>query len=54
VHGLGGGSGLLVEEELARAVRSEAAAALRYWWGVGSDAVWSWRKVLGVEGRDGS
>src|SRR5437763_7296911 len=26
-----GGSGLLVEEELARAVRSESAAALCYW-----------------------
>jgi len=29
-----GGSGLLVEEELVRAIRSESAAALRYWWGI--------------------
>jgi hypothetical protein len=30
----GGGSGLLVDEELARAVRHESAAAVGYWWGV--------------------
>ncbi|HKB35616.1 MAG TPA: hypothetical protein VKD72_04125 [Gemmataceae bacterium] len=29
-----GGSGLLVDEELARAVRHESAAAVMYWWGV--------------------
>jgi hypothetical protein len=44
----GGGSGLLVDEELARAIRSESAAALRYWWGVGEHAVWHWRRELGV------
>jgi hypothetical protein len=49
-----GGSGLLVDEELARAVRSESAAALMYWWGVSCNAVWSWRKALGVEGRSGT
>jgi hypothetical protein len=49
-----GGSGLLVEEELARAVRSESAAAIMFWWGVGCNAVWSWRKALGVEGHDGT
>src|SRR5438105_3906799 len=44
----GGGSGLLVDEELARAVRLEPAIAIRYWWGVSEWAVWHWRQVLGV------
>jgi hypothetical protein len=44
-----GGSGLLVDEELARAVRTEsAAAAVRYCWGVGEKAIWHWRAALGV------
>src|SRR5262245_26532891 len=47
-----GGSGLLVDEELARAVRSESAAAVMYWWGVGVHAVWRWRKALGVGRMD--
>jgi hypothetical protein len=46
----GHGSGLLVDEELARAVRSESAAALRYWWGITCSTVWLWRKALGVSG----
>src|SRR5262249_41617364 len=29
----GGGSGLLVDEELTRAVRHESAAAVMFWWG---------------------
>jgi hypothetical protein len=48
LEGHGGGSGLLVDEELARAVRHESAAAIKFWWGVGDYAVWSWRKALGV------
>jgi hypothetical protein len=44
----GGGSGLLVTEELARAVRTESAAAVCYWWGVTPGVVWRWRKALGV------
>jgi hypothetical protein len=52
----GGGSGLLVTEELARAVRTESAAAVCYWWGVTAGAVWRWRKALGVNqwGTQGS
>jgi hypothetical protein len=40
---------LLVDEELARAVRHESAAALRYWWGVSVGVVWRWRKALGAD-----
>src|SRR5262249_30148056 len=39
---------LLVEAELARAIRTESAAALRHWWGVSVGVVWGWRKALGV------
>jgi hypothetical protein len=45
----GGGSGLLVDEELARAVRSESKQAVMFWWGVSASAVFNWRRVLGVE-----
>jgi hypothetical protein len=38
---------LLVDEELARAIRSESAAVLRYWWGVSVGVVWRWRRALG-------
>src|SRR5262245_49240725 len=44
-----GGSGLLVDEELARAIRTERAEALKYWWGVGTHGVWHWRKSLGIK-----
>jgi hypothetical protein len=36
----------LVDDELARAIRQESAAAIKYWWGVGSNAVWKWRQAL--------
>jgi hypothetical protein len=39
---------LLVDEELARAVRHESAAAIQHWWGVSGLVVWKWRKALGV------
>jgi hypothetical protein len=44
----GGGSGLLIDEELARAVRHESATAVMHWWGASQRAVWAWRKALGV------
>ena len=46
-----GGSGLWVNDELAKAIRTESAAALRYWFGVSSGVVWKWRKSFGVGGR---
>jgi hypothetical protein len=51
----GGGGGqpsLLVNHELARAIRTEAAAAVGYWWGVGSSLVCRWRKALDVRLMD--
>jgi hypothetical protein len=47
-----GGSGILLDEELARAVHHESAAAIRHWWGVSVGVVWRWRKVLGVGRTD--
>ena len=38
----------MVDDELARAIRTESAVALKYWWGIGTHGVWNWRKVLGV------
>jgi hypothetical protein len=49
-----GGSGLLVDEELARAVRSESAAALMYWWGINCSTATLWRKPLSVDGWSGT
>jgi hypothetical protein len=43
---------LLVDDELARAIRSESALALRYWWGVRVGVVARWRKAFGVERMD--
>jgi hypothetical protein len=39
---------LLVNEELARAIRHESAAAVRFWWNVSEGVVHRWRKALGV------
>jgi hypothetical protein len=44
-----GGKGLLVDEELARAVRRESAAAVQHWWGVSRSTVLKWRKALGAD-----
>jgi hypothetical protein len=39
---------IIVYAGLARAIRRESAQAVGYWWGVGMDRVWKWRKALGV------
>jgi hypothetical protein len=49
-----GGSRLLVEDELARAIKSESALAVGYWWGVTGSMVCLWRRALEVEGRAGT
>src|SRR5439155_19943359 len=43
---------LLVNEELARAIRTEAAVAVMHWWGVSASLVHDWRKALGVRRMD--
>jgi hypothetical protein len=49
-HGAGGG--LLVDEELARAIRHESAAAVGYWWGAARSTVQRWRAAFGVGRKD--
>jgi hypothetical protein len=44
----GSGSGLLVDEELARAVRLESSIALQHWFGIRGETVWRWRQILRV------
>src|SRR5262245_13829940 len=44
----GAGKGILVEGELARAIRHESAFAVQHWWGVCQKTVCKWRAALGV------
>ncbi len=43
---------LLVDEELARAIRTESAAAVRFWWGVSVGVVHRWRRAFGIGRMD--
>ena len=45
-----GGSGLWVNDTLAKAIQTESAEALMYWFGVSANVVWRWRKTFGVSG----
>src|SRR5262245_13993257 len=42
------GTGLLIDEAMARAIRHESLQAVSYWWRVGKSTVAKWRKALGV------
>jgi len=48
-----GGLSLLLYRGLARAVRSEANAAVAYWFGVTGQTVTKWRRALGVRHPEG-
>jgi hypothetical protein len=49
------GCAIAVEtKQLARAIRTESAAAVEYWWGVADSTVTRWRVALGVQGREGT
>jgi hypothetical protein len=47
-----GSPSLIVDEELACAIRQESAAAIRYWWGVSNLTVSRWRRALGVNRKN--
>ena len=48
----GVGKGILVDDELARAIRHESVMAIQYWWGVSQKTVCKWRAALGIRRLD--
>ena len=47
-----GSPSIIVDDELARAVRDESALAIGYWWGVSRFTVHKWRKALGADRKN--
>lgn len=44
---------LVLYGDLAKAVRREAAAAVRFWWGVSGSTIMHWRRSLGIRITEG-
>lgn len=44
---------LVLYGDLAKAVRREAAVAVRYWWGISSRTIWKLRSSLGIRVTEG-
>lgn len=44
---------LVLYGDLAKAVRREAAVAVRYWWGVSGSTILKWRRALGIRLTEG-
>lgn len=44
---------LVLYGDLAKAVRREAAVAVRYWWGISGSTILKWRRALGVTLTEG-
>jgi hypothetical protein len=40
--------GIVANADLERAVRTEPAKALRYWFGISAATIWRWRKAFGI------
>jgi hypothetical protein len=51
-----GRPGLLITDELVRAIRTESAEAIKFWFGVSTPTVWQWRRAFGIShwGTEGS
>lgn len=48
----GNGNGLLVDDELARAIKHESGKALCYWWGISRSTAERWRRAFHVGRMD--